>query len=234
MCRTLGSARHGEGSAHVVGEAASAGFGPLPRGSRLTAASPAAFSALNTGGGGGIDAAGGFGAESAGGPAAFGGGGGGGIELGFVSPSPTGFAGEAGGAARVLAASGGRSPRRTLTSVSISSPRSSPYFSKNSLRDMLRICSRRGGVGEGCCESQRATGGPTSVSDGGIVTFGGICRRGVRSFGAHLLGNLDDLLLELLADHHREVLGVLHHLPASLVHCRARRGYGGVGGIFRQ
>ena len=156
--------------------------------------------------------------------------GGGGIELGFVSPSPTGFAG---GGARVLAASGGRSPRRTLTSVSISSPRSSPCFSKNSFRDMLRICSRGGAWGEARVSPGRRADRRRS-RDGVIVTFGGICRRGVWAAGAHLLGNLDDLLLELLADHHREVLGVLHDLPASLVHCRARRGYGGVGGIFRQ
>ena len=57
-----------------------------------------------------------------------------------------------------------------------------------------------------------------------IVSFG--------AFGAwawatrtYLLGNLDDVLLELLADLHGEVLGALHDVAALLVHCETRRGY---------
>ena len=57
-----------------------------------------------------------------------------------------------------------------------------------------------------------------------IVSFGAFGALGVGD-GTYLLGYLDDILLELLADLHGEVLGALHDVPALLVHCETRRGY---------
>ena len=114
---------------------------------------------MNMGGGGGMDAAP-LGAESK----ALGGGGAMDAGAGVVA-----FAGDGSGTFNVLASSGGRSPSLTLMSVSMSSPRSFPYFSKKSFRDMLRICVGdgkvwgrvmslvSGGMNDDCDESRCAT-----------------------------------------------------------------------------